>query len=77
MPARPLLRIGHPLLLRPAEAVTEFNTPELNALIKDMLDTMAEADGAGLAATQIGELKRVVVLVLTTILAIRIEIHFQ
>ncbi|MEE8380102.1 MAG: peptide deformylase [Gammaproteobacteria bacterium] len=61
MPARPLLRIGHPLLLKSAEAVTEFNTPELDALVQDMLDTMAEADGAGLAANQIGELKRVVV----------------
>lgn len=61
MPARPLLRIGHPLLLRSAEAVTEFNTPELDALVRDMLDTMKEADGAGLAANQIGELKRVVV----------------
>jgi peptide deformylase len=61
MPARPLLRIGHPLLLKLAETVTEFNTPELDALVQDMLDTMAEADGAGLAANQIGELKRVVV----------------
>jgi peptide deformylase len=61
MPARPLLRIGHPLLLKSAEAVTEFNTPELDALVQDMLDTMSEADGAGLAANQIGELKRVVV----------------
>ena len=61
MSARPLLRIGHPLLLKSAEAVAEFNTPELDSLIQDMLDTMAEADGAGLAANQIGELKRVVV----------------
>jgi len=61
MPARPLLRIGHPLLLKSAEAVREFNTPELDSLVNDMLDTMAEADGAGLAANQIGELKRVVV----------------
>jgi peptide deformylase len=61
MPVRPLLRIGHPLLLQSASAVTEFNTPELDALVQDMLDTMAEADGAGLAANQIGELKRVVV----------------
>ena len=61
MPARTLLRIGHPLLLKSAEAVTEFNTPELDALVRDMLDTMEKADGAGLAANQIGELKRVVV----------------
>ena len=61
MPARSLLRIGHPLLLKPAQAVAEFNTPELDTLVQDMLDTMAEADGAGLAANQIGVLKRVVV----------------
>lgn len=61
MPARPILRIGHPLLLKSAEAVTEFNTPDLDSLVQDMLDTMARADGAGLAANQIGVLKRVVI----------------
>jgi len=61
MPARPLLRIGHPLLLKSAESVTEFNTPELDSLVQDMLDTMKEADGAGLAANQIGVLQRVVI----------------
>lgn len=61
MPARPILRIGHPLLLQSAETVTEFNTPELDWLVQDMLDTMTEADGAGLAANQIGVLKRVVI----------------
>lgn len=61
MPARPILRIGDPLLLESAEPVTEFNTPELDSLVQDMLDTMTEADGAGLAANQIGILKRVVI----------------
>lgn len=61
MPARPILRIGHPLLLKSAETVTEFNTPDLDSLVQDMLDTMTRADGAGLAATQIGVLKRVVI----------------
>jgi peptide deformylase len=61
MPARPLLRIGHPLLLKSAESVTEFNTPELDSLVQDMLDTMKAADGAGLAANQIGALQRVVI----------------
>lgn len=61
MPARPILRIGHPLLLQPAQAVTEFNTPELDALVTDMLDTMKLADGAGLAATQIGVMQRLVI----------------
>ncbi len=61
MPARPILRIGHPLLLQAAQAVTEFNTPQLDALVTDMLDTMKKADGAGLAATQIGLMQRVVI----------------
>jgi peptide deformylase len=61
MPARPILRIGHPLLLQTAQAVTEFNTPALDALVADMLETMEQADGAGLAANQIGVLQRVVI----------------
>lgn len=61
MPVRPILRIGHPLLLQPAEAVEEFNTPALDALVQDMFDTMQAADGAGLAANQIGVLVRVVI----------------
>lgn len=61
MPARPILRIGHPLLLQSAEAVAEFNTPVLDALVADMLETMEQADGAGLAANQIGVLQRVVI----------------
>jgi peptide deformylase len=47
-------RMGDPRLLRQAEPVTEFGTPELQALIEDMFDTMREANGAGLAAPQIG-----------------------
>lgn len=61
MPARPVLRIGHPTLSQPAKAVTEFNTPQLQALITDMLDTMAAENGAGLAAPQIGVPLRMVV----------------
>jgi len=53
--------MGHPLLLQSANEVTEFNTPELNELIGDMLDTMQAEDGAGLAAPQIGVSKRVVI----------------
>ena len=61
MPARPILRIGHPLLLQSAQMVAEFNTPALDALVADMLDTMEQANGAGLAANQIGVLQRVVI----------------
>ena len=46
--------MGDPRLLRQAEPVTEFNTAELHDLIADMFDTMRAADGAGLAAPQIG-----------------------
>ncbi len=61
MPVRPVLRIGHPALNRPAKAVAEFNTPQLDALIQDMLDTMATENGVGLAAPQIGEPQRLIV----------------
>lgn len=54
MAIRPVLRLGDPRLLLVAQEVSEFNTPELNALITDMFDTMASEDGAGLAAPQIG-----------------------
>ena len=46
--------MGDPRLLRVAQPVTAFDTPELHALIQDMEDTMADASGAGLAAPQIG-----------------------
>jgi peptide deformylase len=46
--------MGDPRLLRIAPAVTEFDADELHLLITDMLDTMAAANGAGLAAPQIG-----------------------
>jgi peptide deformylase len=54
MSVREILRMGDPRLLRQAEPVTEFDTPELHALIADMFDTMRAANGAGLAAPQIG-----------------------
>ena len=54
MAIRPLLKMGDPRLLRVAQPVTAFDTPELHALIQDMDDTMADANGAGLAAPQIG-----------------------
>ncbi len=54
MAIRPVLRMGDPRLLVPAEPVREFGTPELEALLQDMHDTMEALDGAGLAAPQIG-----------------------
>ena len=61
MAVRPILRIGDPRLRQVSEPVDEFDTPELHQLIEDMFDTMAAADGAGLAAPQIGVLKRVMI----------------
>ncbi|KRB91486.1 peptide deformylase [Noviherbaspirillum sp. Root189] len=49
-----ILKMGDPRLLRHAEPVTEFGTPQLLGLIEDMFETMHAADGAGLAAPQIG-----------------------
>ena len=54
MAVREILKMGDPRLLRVAQPVREFGTSELQALVADMLDTMAAADGAGLAAPQIG-----------------------
>jgi peptide deformylase len=54
MTVREILKMGDPRLLRIAPPVTAFDTPELHALIADMFDTMEAANGAGLAAPQIG-----------------------
>lgn len=54
MTVREILKMGDPRLLRVASAVTSFDTDSLHLLITDMLDTMAAANGAGLAAPQIG-----------------------
>jgi len=54
MTIREILKMGDARLLRVAQAVTEFDTDELHLLVADMFDTMAAADGAGLAAPQIG-----------------------
>lgn len=54
MSVREILKMGDSRLLRQAEPVTQFGTAELEALIEDMFDTMHAADGAGLAAPQIG-----------------------
>jgi len=54
MAVREILKMGDPRLLRVAPPVLAFDTPELHALIADMFDTMEAAQGAGLAAPQIG-----------------------
>jgi peptide deformylase len=53
--------MGDVRLLRQAEEVRVFDTPELHALLADMRDTMLALDGVGLAAPQIGVNLRVVI----------------
>ena len=50
----PILKMGDERLLRVAQKVTTFDTPELHQLIADMFETMVDANGVGLAAPQIG-----------------------
>ena len=61
MPIRSVLRMGDERLLRVAEKVRDFDTPQLHALLADMRDTMQALNGAGLAAPQIGVNLRVVI----------------
>ena len=61
MAVREILLFGNETLRQRSEEVTEFNE-ELWTLLDDMYETMTEANGIGLAAPQIGVLKRVVVI---------------
>ena len=53
--------MGDTRLLQRAGPVSDFGTPQLQALLADMLDTMQALSGAGLAAPQIGVGLRVVI----------------
>ncbi len=57
-------RLGHPVLRRKAQAVppAEIRSPEVQRLIDDMIETMREYNGAGLAANQVHTLKRICVI---------------
>lgn len=63
MAVRKILRAGDPLLRKKSEEIplTEIRSKEIKKLIRDMFDTMDDADGLGLAAPQIGVLKQLVV----------------
>jgi peptide deformylase len=54
MTIREILKMGDPRLLRVAQPVRAFGTPELSSLVADMFETMRSVEGAGLAAPQIG-----------------------
>jgi len=61
MAVRSILRLGDPRLRQVAPPVRAFDTPDLHALVRDMTETMQAANGAGLAAVQIGVALRVVI----------------
>ncbi len=63
MSVRRILKLGDPLLRRKSLEVplTELRSKEIKNLIRDLRDTKREAGGIGLAAPQIGVLKRVIV----------------
>ena len=48
-----IARMGHPVLSRRAEDITDPTAPEIRALAQDMLETMVDAPGVGLAAPQV------------------------
>ena len=56
-----IARMGHPALRTPALAVENPASPEIEALVADMIETMDDADGTGLAAPQVHVGLRVVV----------------
>ena len=56
-----IARMGHPVLLRPAAPVADPQAPEIKRLVRDMIETMEDAGGTGLAAPQVHVPLRVVV----------------
>lgn len=56
-----IARMGHPALMRVADPVTHPKAPEIRRLIADMVDTMVDAPGIGLAAPQVHVPKRLVI----------------
>ncbi|HMJ96778.1 MAG TPA: peptide deformylase, partial [Thermoleophilaceae bacterium] len=63
MSTREIVEIGHPVLRERARELTadELRSDAIQQLIDDMIETMRAADGAGLAANQVGETVRVAV----------------
>lgn len=57
MAIRPIVRLGHPALRQSAAPVdpARLADPEIQTLIDDMIETMYDSDGVGLAAPQVGE----------------------
>jgi len=64
MAVRRILRMGHPLLREVAREVSveEITRPATRALVRDMVDTLKDYGGIGLAAPQIGESLRLAII---------------
>ena len=60
----PIISVGHPTLRSPARDVSpqELQTPETQQFIDDLIETMRDAGGAGLAANQVDDLRRIAVI---------------
>jgi peptide deformylase len=60
----PIINVGHPTLRSPAREVSEqeLQTPETQGFIDDLIETMRDAGGAGLAANQVDDLRRIAVI---------------
>src|SRR6267154_6558779 len=56
-----IARMGHPVLAETAQPVANPGAPEIRRLVADMIETMEDANGAGLAAPQVHVPLRVVV----------------
>ena len=56
-----IARMGHPILRSPATSVEDPTVPEIQDLVTNMIETMDDADGTGLAAPQVYVSKRIVV----------------
>ena len=61
MPVRDILHVGNPMLRERSREITreELASPRMQQLIDDLIDTMHDASGAGIAAPQVGELVRI------------------
>ncbi|MBM3523116.1 MAG: peptide deformylase, partial [Alphaproteobacteria bacterium] len=61
MAIRPIIRAGDPVLARVADPVTDPTADDVARLVADMIDTLDDIGGAGIAAPQIGVSRRVVI----------------
>jgi peptide deformylase len=61
MALREVILLGNPILRKKARKVTNFNNPKLQQLLDDMVETMLDEPGVGLAAPQVAVSQRVIV----------------